>query len=351
MPDKRANIVVFKKKNKLLEHKKILIILAIILLAVPLTVFLAQNRQSFLNYADAGAIIETIEVSPGSVITDVNSTEPVYISTLAYDSFGEAVYYLDVNYEWNMSSTNSVGTLSKTSGEITEFWPLNYGCGELIVTASWGQEVVTKAIQVAVSDGENIPNCTGIPTPTTVQNPAVLEFQSVKLHGIGSGGDNTNSNSPGNINPLRTSREIKVELEDSNGEALPVIDGVITYATSSGDFSGEILLPGSISPGSYIVKVKSPQYLKKQVSGIIEVVSGETIEISKVSLITGDVYDNNMVDLVDYSLLIDCYADLLPARDCDDDDKKMAADLSDDGFVNADDYNLFLRELSVLIGD
>jgi len=447
MPEKRANIVVFKNKNILLSHKKILIILVIILITLPVTVFLALNRQNFLNYADAGAVIETIEVSPGEVRADINTSEPVYLSALAYDSFGDPVYYLDVNYEWSMSSTNSVGTLSNTSGEITQFKPLSYGCGQITITASWTQEVVTKSILVAVSDGENVPNCSGEATPTiaptvpvctqstippdsgpapltvllhgsgmaggtdstiegyqwdfendgiwdteaeldplshTYENsgiytpkyrilgsngfyseicdykyevivdspvPASFEFQSIKLHGIGKGGDNVNASASGNLNPLRSTRYISIHLEDGIGNSFSAGVGEINYSSGSGVFSGSILLDESIPNGDYLVKIKLPQYLRRQVGGIIKVIKGEVSKISEVSLVAGDINDNNSVDISDYNLLIDCYSDLLPAKNCSDENKKTASDLSDDGLVNADDYNLFIRELSALNGD
>ena len=351
MPEKRANIVVYKKRNIFLRHKRILIILIVILLALPVTVFLVLQQQNFFKFADSGAIIETIEVSPGVVNIDVNSTEPVYLSALAYDSFSEAVYYLPIQYEWSMSSTNSVGTLSKTYGEITEFWPLKYGCGEITITASWTQEIVTKTVQVSVSDGEDIPNCTGVVTPTPALNPTELNFKVIKLHGIGKGGDNTNASISGNLKPLRLKRDISIELQDSQGNALPTIDGEINYSSSSGYFTGSVALPASVTSGSYIMKVKSPQFLKRQIKGIVEIVDNNVIEIPEFSLITGDVNGNNSVDINDYNMLIDCYSDLLPARNCSDENKKIMTDLSDDGLVNSDDYNLFLRELSVLSGD
>ena len=70
-----------------------------------------------------------------------------------------------------------------------------------------------------------------------------------------------------------------------------------------------------------------------------------------VSLVTGDINNDNALTILDYNVLIDCYSDLLPARNCSDQNKKASADLSDDGAVNASDYNLFLRELSVVSGE
>lgn len=194
---------------------------------------------------------------------------------------------------------------------------------------------------------------TSTPIPSPLPTDTVLRFQSIKLHGIGNGGDNTNPNSPGNTSPLRTSRQLSVELIDSSGNSLPIVTGNIAYRSSTTlrDFVGDIVLPASVSTGSYLVKIKSPGYLKKQTVGIITITKGAITNIPAISLTTGDIDNNNALTIADYNVLIDCYSDLLPAEDCADQNKKTSADLSDDGAVNANDYNLFLRELSVVSGD
>ena len=111
-------------------------------------------------------------------------------------------------------------------------------------------------------------------TPTPVPNSTVLRFQSIKLHGIGSGGDNTNPNLPGNSNPLRTTRTLTIELINSSGTSLPASTGNITFRPTTGDFGGDIVLDSSIPAGSYLIKIKSPQYLKKQLAGIISIATG-----------------------------------------------------------------------------
>jgi hypothetical protein len=194
---------------------------------------------------------------------------------------------------------------------------------------------------------------TSTPVPTPLPTDTVLNFQSVLLHGIGNGGDNTNPTSAGNPSPVRTTRQLSVELIDASGNSLPTVTGNVTYRSNSSqrDFVGNVILPTSVSTGSYLVKVKSPQFLKKQVVGIITITKGAVTNIAKIALTTGDIDNNNTLTISDYNILIDCYSDLLPAKNCADPAKKISADLSDDGNVNANDYNLFLRELSVVSGD
>lgn len=131
-----------------------------------------------------------------------------------------------------------------------------------------------------------------------------------------------------------------------------MISGNVNYKIATGDFGGDIVVTGATIPsGSYLIKVKSPGYLKKQLTGIINIVPSATNTLPNVTLITGDINNDNSLSISDYNVLLDCYSDLLPARNCSDQNKKMSADLSDDGSVNASDYNLFLRELSVVSGN
>jgi len=201
------------------------------------------------------------------------------------------------------------------------------------------------------------PTLTPIPTapPTPLPNSTILRFNSVKFHGIGTGGDNTNPNLTGNLIPTRTSRTLTVQLIDSSGTSLPAFSGTITYKSATGDFSGDIIVDPSISIDStnnnYLIKVKSPQYLKKQLIGIPKINKGSINIAPSVVLTTGDINNDNVLSVSDFNILMDCYSELLPAKNCTDANKKASADISDDGNVDKDDYNSFLRELSVVSGD
>ncbi len=190
------------------------------------------------------------------------------------------------------------------------------------------------------------------PAPTTVPQPkTILNFNSIKLHGIGSGGDNPNPNSLGTQNPLRPVRNLNVEVYNTSGALVTSIPGEINYnGPSLGNFSGSVEVPSSVTGGSYVLKVKSPYYLKKQLPGFINLVTGQTNQVVQTSLVAGDVNNDNKLSTLDYDIIIGCYSDILPAKNCDN-QRKLDADISDDGFVNHDDYNLFLRELSVQSGN
>jgi hypothetical protein len=198
---------------------------------------------------------------------------------------------------------------------------------------------------------------TKTPTPTVTPTPqpsaAILRFNSVKLHAIGKGGDNSNPNSTGNLNPLRTTRPITVELLDGSDNIVTTATGNIIYNSTTGVFSGDVTVNVPNQTSSYKIKVKSPQFLKRKLDGLPTVTQGSVNTMPDVSLITGDVDNDNDIDSADYNIILDCYSDTVAPKNCpaSDPNKKLSADLSDDGNVNLIDYNDYIRESSVVKGD
>ena len=168
----------------------------------------------------------------------------------------------------------------------------------------------------------------------------------ILLHGIGNGGDNVSPTSLGNMNPERPSRSVSLELYNSSNQSMGVKVGTVSFNQSTGAFNGVVNL-GTIPTGAYTVKVVSPNYLRKSYPGIVSVTANQTITLPSISLVAGDSNNDNSLSVLDYNILIDCYSDLTPPRNCADSQKKQSSDLTDDGVVNQFDYNLFLRELSV----
>lgn len=185
-------------------------------------------------------------------------------------------------------------------------------------------------------------------TPTGI--PGTTKFATtILLHGIGKSGDNVNPTSTGNTSPLHPQRTITFELFNVNNQLIATKQGSIAYNATTGNFQGEVAV-GTLPNGIYTVRSGMTQYLKKTIPGIITVTSGQTIQLPTITLTAGDSNGDNMLSILDYNMVLDCFSDLSPARNCSDSLKKMAADLTDDGIVNQFDYNLFLRELSVQIG-
>src|SRR3989344_1636249 len=180
-------------------------------------------------------------------------------------------------------------------------------------------------------------------TPTPGPNKTVLNFGTIKLHGIGKAGDNQNPTSGGNISPLTTTKKLLVEFYDGNENLIKSAEGDINYSANTGYFSGNI--NADIAPGNYIIKVVTHKYLKEQLPGIISISTSTINQMPDITLRVGDINSDARLSILDYSILIGCFSDLLPAKDCDD-TRKFNSDITDDGNVNLDDNSLLFRESS-----
>lgn len=196
------------------------------------------------------------------------------------------------------------------------------------------------------------PTNTPMVTPTPIPDGIFVTFNAT-LDGIGSGGDSQN---PGNSSlsnkiPLHPSRQVLVEIFNAGEQKIKEASGTLTYNPETGTFAGSADFGTSLPSGTYLVKVKAPQFLKKSIPGIVTLNVGNTPNtLTDVTLITGDTNDDNALSILDYNMILECYSDLQPPESCTS-DKKRASDLNDDGKVNQLDYNLFLRELSNQHGD
>ena len=95
---------------------------------------------------------------------------------------------------------------------------------------------------------------------------------------------------------------------------------------------------------------KDDKYLKNRVPGIVTITAGATNTIPAVRLTAGDINSDGLISIADYNILAGCLSFIQPAQNCDT-TRSFNSDITDDGSVNEDDYNLFLRESSILLGD
>lgn len=192
------------------------------------------------------------------------------------------------------------------------------------------------------------------PTATVIPTGIPKRFSyTVTLHGIGSGGDNSNptGNQYSNKNPLHKTREVILSVFDKDDNLVATIAGSMNYDQQLGKFLGAT--QGVVPPASenlYRVAVYTRGYLRALANGTITFDTSNSAVVSEVTLVAGDVHIDNRLSILDYNQITDCYSDLAPARNCEDDSKKQRADITDDGRVDQFDYNLFLRELKVQPG-
>lgn len=186
--------------------------------------------------------------------------------------------------------------------------------------------------------------CTNIsPTPSTRIDLTVC------LHGLGNCGDNVSPNAGGNKNQKHLTRNVNLGLFDNSDQQVASITGTLQYSTASAKFTAKLSTPVNVTTGSYIAKIGADGFLTKQVPGIVQITNGQTIAIPEVSLVTGNINNDSQIDILDYNLLTDCFGSKQTSSSCTmhPTSTSSGADLNDDGVVDAADYNLFLRELSV----
>ncbi len=209
----------------------------------------------------------------------------------------------------------------------------------------------------------NTPSPTMTPYPNTTST--TLKF-NILLHGVGSSGDNPNpqGSSLSNKNPLHPQRNIDITIMDGNNQPVSSLTGSIIYNTNQENFLGIVDLGQTFITGNYSIKIKSDGYLRKLVPDILRIETLKENSIPQTTLVAGDVKTDNILNVLDYNILLDCgygAIDPLPladpnaiynSSDCKAHEPfRPNTDLEDNGIINSPDYNLFLRELSVQNGD
>lgn len=186
-----------------------------------------------------------------------------------------------------------------------------------------------------------------------LEGDGTILVATVGLHGIGRGGDNANPNITGTTDPVTPERDLIVEIFDANNEAVASTIGPITFDNATGLFTGEIGIDGPPS-GTYTILLRSPTYLRHRIDFAIPLKEKETNKLPKVSLVTGDVNDDNAINIMDFNILTECIGMNSPEEPEEDEEEIIAicteqdqidSDLDDNGEVNALDLNLYLREL------
>ncbi len=154
---------------------------------------------------------------------------------------------------------------------------------------------------------------------------------TVSLTGIGiKAGDNTN--------PLNKTRQITIDLIKNTGSTTPPVTktGTVTYDSSTGNFKGTIDFGNSLSSGTYIVKVKISNYLKKQFANPVSITPLITNVAPLTTLTPGDTNNNGIINTLDGGIISACFGKITAY--C-----LSTSDLNDDGKVDGVDFNLFVK--------
>lgn len=180
------------------------------------------------------------------------------------------------------------------------------------------------------------PTSTPMPTTTPVPGATLLAF-TLTFQGIGTGG---------NALPNPPQKTVTVQLYNAQDQQVgPDKVGQVNFA--SGNYTGTIDV-GIIPSGNYTVKVKGNKYLRRRVPGILAITTG-TNTVSPVSLIVGDVNNDNKIDALDFGIQRNCFGSMANSPTCGS--FKTVADLDDNGIIDEVDINLFVRSISTQVGD
>jgi hypothetical protein len=202
------------------------------------------------------------------------------------------------------------------------------------------------------------------PTPTLGPHGFRVVFQLL-FHGIGSAGDNPNPNnsSLSNKNPIHQEVPLNVQIVNSDNEIVATKIVTAFYNADQGVYFSHVDIPDTLPANEYVIKVKADKYLRKLMPGFFTINPGQTTTVPQTQFVGGDVNGDNQLNILDYNVLYDCGYGALDARPivdpksvfhstvCQAHTEKDNADTNDDGKISATDYNLFIRELSVQVGE
>lgn len=201
------------------------------------------------------------------------------------------------------------------------------------------------AVMAAVTTPTDTPATGGTSASLTLVSPAI-------------------STSGGNTQPLHPSRLVTLKLYNIDKQQTTTVQDSVTF-NGTNAFTNQNFNLGSIPTGNYEILLYMPGNLQKvltQANGTntFAIQAGTALTIPSVTLIPGDIgpipgsngqpYGDNILDISDYNVLIGCYGDNQTTSSCND-VAKVAADLNDDGKIDAVDYNILLRSFATRDGD
>lgn len=191
------------------------------------------------------------------------------------------------------------------------------------------------------------PDPTGTLTPTPTSSSSNSKLLNLKIFVPGIGGTaEGNNQSP--INPKKT---FDVEIYDGNNNLIKSVTGDLEFekelsGSSGKGHKGQLNL-GEITAGGYRVKVKTHNSLWRQIPGFVQLQDSTSSTQHELTLVTGDLNQDNKMGVEDYNLFISCYQNLTNCAG----DLKISSDFNDDEVIDNKDLNVLLRAFANREGD
>lgn len=377
--------------DTLKENQKRLLgflILALLVAAVPLTVFITQKQQDIRQRASGNAVsifytmqgstvpVTNLSLTPGQQvavniylnagsqnITSFNLTiAPGVPLRIVQFSEGDGAAKFNAPFLQNNDPQSNTYRFSKGSTNTTQIINGTLNLGTLTLRAS--ETTATGTIQIPSAtitaltvEGalpvhhpdlpytitQQVPSITGGTTPSITQTATP---GNVRLHvrlGL--------SGIPATANPIHIQRLLTVELYNNTGEKVVTKAGPIIFHTTNRKFEGSLDM-GAVPTGSYTVKLQTEGYLRRFIPRIVNITTG-TIQVPETTLIAGDINSDNVINLQDFNIWLGCFGKStshnVSGISC------VHADLNDDGRIDAgadkSDFLVLLRSLQTREGE
>ncbi len=155
---------------------------------------------------------------------------------------------------------------------------------------------------------ESITNCpqdcsvTSTPSVTTTPAGTTLKL-NLQLTGIGVA---SNSALGLNSSPKRPTRSIQATVINAQNQQVASSSGTANFNTTTGYYNATLTLGNNFQTGAYLVKVRMDNTLWKTIPGIQNITSGSEYQAPLAQLVSGDVNQDNEINLIDYTRVIGC---------------------------------------------
>lgn len=179
-----------------------------------------------------------------------------------------------------------------------------------------------------------------IPTVTLGAGEIGLKL-SLKLPGI-------SKRNGENDHPVRTRRTVKVSVYDStSSESAKVSEktGTVDFNAATAQYEGNVGIGTSLPTGNYIVKVRMDNTLKKRLPGVVHIDQTKQDNATPVvELVTGDLDQNNALDIQDFTNVMACFNHLTACTG----DVAILGDLDDDGVTTGDNDDINIMQYNTI---
>ncbi len=147
-----------------------------------------------------------------------------------------------------------------------------------------------------------------------------------------------------NKTPAEPNRQVQIQLTKSESTTPITATGMLAF--NGNEYVGYVVVP-SATAGNYQIKARLNNTLYKVIPGIYALQDASSVNTTTVALNSGDVNQDNKIDLYDYNSMIGCIQQKPSCTQI----LKALTDLNSNRVTNAADYNIFITQLRFREGD